>query len=236
MVKLRISNQPAFIIHQYSYSETSLILDVFTRDFGRISLIAKGAKRPYSKLRCVLQLFQPLVISYSGAGEVKTLTQAEWVNGILPIPSKSLISAFYMNELIRESCAKEDPHPELFDSYLSALTEISYSKNIHHTLRQFEKSLLTYMGFGIYWHKDWLSSVDKDEILIYQPNIGFKVKQDNDPSYWPTITKKGLLGIIEDNYNHEPANIKKLLRFMVSQHFSQNLKTKKIVQDLSIYE
>ncbi|MFM2344832.1 MAG: repair protein recO [Pseudomonadota bacterium] len=235
MAKVRVSEQPAFILHQYAYSETSLILDVFTRDFGRVSLIAKGAKRPNSKLRCVLQLFQPLVISYSGGGEVKTLTHAEWVNGILPIPEKSLISAFYMNELIRDACAKEDPHNNLFDSYLYALTEISYLKDINQTLRRFEKSLLTYMGFGIYWNKEWLTEINHDSTLIYQPNIGFKIKKDSDPNHLPTITKESLLGLIDDDYTKQPSMIKKLLRFMVSQHFSTNMKTKKLMQDLSLY-
>jgi hypothetical protein len=91
------------------------------------------------------------------------------------------------------------------------------------------------MGFGIYWHKDWLLDMHKDSLLIYQPNIGFKLKQDNDPNYWPTITKESLLGLIDDDYTNQPSMIKKLLRFMVSQHFNSKLKTKKLIQDLSVY-
>jgi len=236
MGKVRIENQPAFILHQYPYSETSLILDIFTREYGRVNLIAKGAKRPHSALRAVLQIFQPLVINYSGSGEVKTLTKAEWVNGILPIPEKYFISAYYMNELIRESCAKDDAHPEIFNSYLYALTQISFQKNINPILRQFEKSILTHMGFGIYFNKKWIENINDNQLIIYEPNIGFKSRQKNDPKEWPIITKKALVSLINDDYTHQQHMIKQLLRFMISQHFKQNLKTKKLIQELSLYE
>ena len=77
----RIAEQPGFVLHSYPYRETSLVIDVFSRDYGRVALVAKGAKRPHSALRGVLQTFQPLGLSWSGKGEVRTLTTAEWVGG-----------------------------------------------------------------------------------------------------------------------------------------------------------
>src|SRR5437764_15419821 len=86
----RINGQPGFVLHSYPYKETSLIVDMFTRDHGRIGVVAKGAKRPLSKLRGVLQTFQPLSISFSGKSELRTLIDADWVGGMLPIEKTAL--------------------------------------------------------------------------------------------------------------------------------------------------
>ena len=80
MASIRIADEPAFVLHSIPYKETSLILDVFTRQYGRMALIAKGAKRPHSTLRPVLQRFQPLLVSWSGKSELRTLTKSEWVH------------------------------------------------------------------------------------------------------------------------------------------------------------
>ncbi len=241
-MKVRIQNQPAIILHQYSYSETSSILDVFTLQFGRVNLIAKGAKRPNSNLRGVLQLFQPLVISYSGAGDVKTLTHAEWVNGILPIDNSYLISSFYMNELIRNVCAKDDPHESIFNVYITALIELSHlsrgalsqAMDLHCVLRKFEKSLLEHLGFAMSISLDWLNSLHENELLSYKPNIGFVLAQDNQPSEWPVITRQALQALLHNNYVVQPYMVKKLLGFMLAQHFKIRLHSKTLLQDMHL--
>ncbi len=235
MTRVRIQNQPAFVLHQYPYSETSLILDVFTQNYGRCNLIAKGAKRPNSALRSVLQIFQPLIISYSGAGDVKTLTKAEWVNGILPIADKYLISAYYMNELICSGCAKNDAYMELFNSYLIALTEMSLNKEINFILRRFEKEFLLHMGFGIYFNLELINTLDETHLLVYKPNFGFKVRHTLDSSSWPLISKQELLNFIHNDYSSNNVMIKSLLRFMINYHFNKQLKTKKVLQEINKY-
>ena len=92
----KVAGQPAFVLHSYPYKETSLIIDLFTRDFGRVALIAKGAKRPHSQLRGVLQTFQPLSSSWVGKSELRTLTDAEWVGGMLPLQKTALLCGFYL--------------------------------------------------------------------------------------------------------------------------------------------
>lgn len=109
--EFRVAEQPAFVLHSYPYRETSLIVDVLTRDHGRLALVAKGAKRPHSALRGVLQTFQPLLLSWSGKSEVRTLTGAEWVGGMLPLSGDALLCGFYANELLVKFCAREDPQP-----------------------------------------------------------------------------------------------------------------------------
>ncbi len=94
----RVMGQPGFVLHSYPYKETSLIVNVFSREYGRVALIAKGAKRPHSKLRGVLQTFQPLQLSWSGKSEVRTLIGAEWVGGLLPLERSALLCGFYLNE------------------------------------------------------------------------------------------------------------------------------------------
>jgi DNA repair protein RecO (recombination protein O) len=120
----RIVEAPAFVLHSTPWRETSLIVKAFTRDHGIVTLVAKGAKRPYSGLRSVLMVFQPLTLSWSGATEVKTLTQAEVVS-ITPMPGSVMMSGWYMNELLLKLLAIEDAHPRLFDAYSQALLHLA---------------------------------------------------------------------------------------------------------------
>ena len=123
-----IAGQPGFVLHSYPYKETSLIVDMFTRDHGRIGVVAKGAKRPLSKLRGVLQTFQPLSLSFSGKSELRTLIDAEWVGGMLPLEKTALLCGFYLNELLVKLLARDDPHPALFDHYVATLNELAHDE------------------------------------------------------------------------------------------------------------
>jgi len=96
---IRVLDEPAFVLHSIPYKETSLILDVFTRSYGRMALIAKGAKRPHSVLRPVLQRFQPLAVSWTGKSELKTMTRAEWMGGVPPLVGDALLCGFYLKRV-----------------------------------------------------------------------------------------------------------------------------------------
>ncbi|HUG59285.1 MAG TPA: DNA repair protein RecO [Candidimonas sp.] len=120
----RVQDAAGYLLHSAAWRETSLIIQVFTRSHGNIALVAKGAKRPYSVLRPVLSAFQPLALSWSGAGEVKTLTRAECV-GIRPLNGRALMSAWYMNELLLRLLPREDPHPVLYEAYDAALRQLA---------------------------------------------------------------------------------------------------------------
>ena len=111
-------------------------------------MVAKGAKRPYSALRPVLAAFQPLKVSWSGNGEVKTLTRAE-LSGIRPLTGKSLMSAWYMNELLLRLLPREDPHPGLYDAYDAALHALGEGNSAASALRRFEWTLLEQTGYGM---------------------------------------------------------------------------------------
>lgn len=120
----RVQDAAGYMLHSTAWRETSLIIQAFTRSHGIVAMVAKGAKRPYSALRPVLLAFQPLNLSWSGAGEVKTLTRAE-SEGILPLSGRALMSAWYMNELLLQLLPGEDPHAVLFDAYEQALQQLS---------------------------------------------------------------------------------------------------------------
>ncbi|SHI28233.1 DNA repair protein RecO [Pollutimonas bauzanensis] len=120
----RVQDAVGYLLHSAAWRETSLIIQVFTRPYGNVALVAKGAKRPYSALRPVLTAFQPLGLAWSGAGEVKTLTRAECA-GIRPLHGRALMSAWYMNELLLRLLPREDPHPVLYDAYDAALRQLA---------------------------------------------------------------------------------------------------------------
>lgn len=143
----RAADVPAFLLHAAPWRETSLLLQVFTRDYGIVALVAKGAKRPHSMLRPVLHAFQPLLLSWSGAGDVRTLTRADWA-GMLPLSGRAYMSAWYMNELLVRLLPRDDPHPVLFDAYDEALRQLAASTSAVSALRRFEWVLLSETGYG----------------------------------------------------------------------------------------
>jgi DNA repair protein RecO (recombination protein O) len=119
----RYADEPGFVLHRYDWSESSLILDVFTRHFGRVALVAKGAKRPTSQLRPVLLPLQPLLLAWAGDAEVRTLKAAHWRGGhVMPV-GESLLSGTYFNEMLLKLLARDDPHPVLFDGYALAVQQ-----------------------------------------------------------------------------------------------------------------
>jgi DNA repair protein RecO (recombination protein O) len=117
----RISDEPAYVLHRYDWSESSLILEVFTRHQGRIALVAKGAKKPSSSFRPVLLPLQAIQVAYGGDADIRTLKSAEWVSGHVMPTGDALLSGYYLNELLLKLLAREDPHPQLFDAYAATV-------------------------------------------------------------------------------------------------------------------
>jgi DNA repair protein RecO (recombination protein O) len=121
----RTTDELAYVLHRYDWSETSLILDVFTRQHGRLALVAKGAKRPNSQLRPVLLPLQPLLLAWGGDAEVRTLKSAHWCGGhVMPV-GEALLVGTYFNEMLMRLLARDDPHPHLFDGYGKAVEHLA---------------------------------------------------------------------------------------------------------------
>ena len=146
---LRVLDEPAFVLHHYDWSESSRILEVFTRHHGRLALVAKGAKRPTSSLRAVLLPLQPLSLCYGGDAEIRTLKSAEWAGGHVMPRGEALLSGYYLNELLLRLLARDDPHPALFDTYRQTVKILAsgLDNTIAPLLRAFELLLLRDIGF-----------------------------------------------------------------------------------------
>ena len=145
---LRVLETPGYVLHATAWRETSLIVQAFSRDHGWVSMVAKGAKRPHSVLRPALSVFQPLLLSWTGSGEVKTLTRAECA-GVHALPGAAMMSCWYMNELLFRLLPREDPHPGLFDAYVIALQRLAQGQAAAGALRRFEWILLKETGYGL---------------------------------------------------------------------------------------
>lgn len=141
--------QPAYVLTRRPYSNTSLIVELFTLDFGRIAAISKGARGQAGKRGGFLQSFTPLELSWSGRGEVKTLTKVEAKGPCLLTRGRSLYCGFYLNELLSLLVGREDPHGELFAHYALTLGALSGGDELEPLLRRFEVELLNHIGFGV---------------------------------------------------------------------------------------
>lgn len=141
----------AFVLHQWNWSESSLIVDLFTRELGRVAVAAKGAKRPTSNLRAVLLPFQRIAVSIArprgdDAAEVFSLRAAEYAGGSAIVPSAQLMQGFYLNELVLRLLARQDPHRLLFDAYADTLAALASTPEPEAALRAFELVLLRETG------------------------------------------------------------------------------------------
>ena len=162
----RIADEPAFVLHRYDWSESSLILEVLTRHHGRLALVAKGVKRPASSLRPVLLPLQPLKLSFGGDAEIRTLKSAEWVGGHVMPSGAALLSGYYLNELLLQLLARDDPHPALFDVYRQVVQVLASGQEevLQAALRAFELLLLREIGL--------LPSLDGQTLTLHPLNQG----------------------------------------------------------------
>lgn len=171
----RINNTPGFVLHTYPFKETSVVAEAFTREHGRVALIARGARRPGSALRGLVQPFRPLLLSWFGRAEMKTLHAAEWQGG-LPLPQgRSLLVGFYLNELILRLLARGDAHEALYDTYVATLAALAEPAADHaRILRRFEKALLAETGYGARFDRvaETGEAVEPGRSYVYVPEHG----------------------------------------------------------------
>jgi DNA repair protein RecO (recombination protein O) len=242
----RIDGQAAFILHSYAYSETSLIIDVFSRDFGRLPLLARGARRPRSAMRGVLQAFQPLELGWFGAGEVRTLARAEWIGGMPMLGGTALMLGYYLNELLMKLLPREDAHAALFSAYATALQSLAQGLNgsafatTH--LRQFEKALLRELGYGMVLEREAVTgeAVLPDRFYHYLIERGPVLTAPNpemagNQTQGQMIRGKTLLDLAQDDYA-DPRTLSesKLLMRMLINHYlaGQALQSRRVFMEL----
>lgn len=173
----RINNEPGFILHTYPFKETSVVAEVFTRSHGRMALIARGARRPASALRGLMQPFTPLLVSWFGKSELKTLHAAEWQGGLMAPQGRALMCGFYLNELLLRLLARGDAHELLYDRYVDTLEQLAgeaCSTDYERILRRFEKNLLSEIGYGATFDVDADDGtpIEASVRYVFQPERG----------------------------------------------------------------
>ena len=144
----RVDNEAGFILHTRHYRETSLIVEILSRNHGRLALVARGALRPMSSIKSRLLGFQPLLLSWFGKGSLRTLHAAEWQGGDLRLQGRALMCGFYLNELLLKLLPTDDPHERLYDRYAQTLAALAGGNEAEPILRRFELDLLSELGYA----------------------------------------------------------------------------------------
>jgi len=177
----RYADEPAFVLHRYDWSESSLILELFTRNHGRIALIAKGAKRPTSSLRAVLLPLQPIHVAFGGDAEIRILRSAEWLGGHVMPTGEALLSGYYLNELLLALLARDDAHPQLFDCYANVVEVMASAHGalLQAALRTWELVLLREIGLLPSLDSETLTmqALQPDTPYVLVPEGGLRVAQ-----------------------------------------------------------
>ncbi len=180
----RVVDEPAYVLQAFDWSESSLIVEVLTRNFGRITLVAKGAKRPSSNFRPILLPLQIIKVAYSGDAQIRTLKSATWGGGTVMPKGEALLSGFYLNELILRLLQRDDPHPALFDIYSQTVSILSTQDDSVKApaLRSFELLLLQDLG----WLPDFkrqtltLQPLRDDDLYIWIAEAGLREVGDSE--------------------------------------------------------
>jgi DNA repair protein RecO (recombination protein O) len=191
LMSKRIVDEPAYVLHRYDWSESSLILEVLTRHHGRIALVAKGAKKPSSNFRPILLPLQPLHLAFGGDAEIRTLRSSEWMGGHVMPTGEALMAGYYLNELLIRLLARDDPHPALFDAYALTVHIIAQEgrsseslQTLEVALRAFELMLLREIGFlpSLKSQTANLADLQEDIAYVLIPEGGLRAAHAEDRS------------------------------------------------------
>lgn len=231
---MRVETQVAYILHKRAFRDTSQILDVFTREHGRISLMSRGSRGEKSKTKGLLQIFKPLLISWQGRGEMPFLNKVEMADIKAPVlTGKSQISAMYVNELLVYLLHKNDVHEDIFDQYHDCLYALKDSDNIEFVLRLFEKELLQSLGFGLNLVVDADSgeAVREGAYYAYHFEHGPVLCDQQRQLKNPVLSGGSLLSFDKNEMTsaQQKSEIKQLMRYVLSGHLGhKKLKSREL--------
>lgn len=233
----RQDNQPVFVLHTYPFKETSLVVELFSRDFGRVAAVAKGARRPRSAMRGMLQSFQPLRGTWSGKNELRNLHSLEWGEGLLLLQGQALMCGFYMNELLLRLLPREDAHETLFDYYAQTLRLLAQIEDNPITLRRFELAMLQEMGYAVpLTHDEEGRAVEAERAYFYIPERGAcEVQAKTAQQSGVQLAGKTLLDMARDDYAdvQTQQQSKQLMRVLLGHYLGEKpLHTRQLLMDL----
>jgi DNA repair protein RecO (recombination protein O) len=236
----RVQLEPAYVLHYRAYRDTSRILELFTRDHGRITLFARGvrgAKRAASSLTSILQPFHRVLISYSSRGEAGQLTHAEFDGAFRELPPGRALSGFYLNELLLRLFERHDGHPEVFDLYDRILTQLkTESSDEAALLRVFEKRLLEFLGYGLSLDREATTGapVLAEAKYRYVPERGL-VTAEGVAEREMTFSGESLLALHAEDLKdvERKADARRLLKAVLDEYLSgRGLRSREVLRDL----
>ncbi len=237
------NNQPVYVLHTYPFKETSLVVELFSQQFGRIAAVAKGARRPHSAMRGMLQSFQILDGAWSGKNELKTLHSLDWSAGLTLLKGEALMCGFYMNELLLRLLPREDAHENLFEYYqatLKTLTEnAELTNNVATILRRFELKLLQEMGYAVPLLLDENDGdIDANKSYRYEAEYGaceFGGNKIGMQKNSVQLSGKTMLDMARDDYSdlQTQSQSKQLMRYLLAHYLGDKpLHTRQLLIDL----
>ena len=221
---MRIQDQPAYILHRRAFRDTSQILEVITPEYGRMSLMSRGSRGAKSRLKSILQPFIPLIVGWSGKGEMPSLTSAETQTvKAINLKGKALPSAFYINELLMKLFHKHDVNEDIYQLYESIIQLLSDGHEIEPVLRLFEKQLLEALGFGLNLQikADMnLPVVASEEYAYYLEHGPVEISTVHDEAYITRLSGESLIALDTNNLNTEQSlkDAKRLMRSILNYY------------------
>ena len=230
----RQDNRPVYVLHTYPFKETSLVVELFSKEFGRIAAVAKGARRPHSAMRGMLQSFQMLSGAWSGKNELKTLHSLDWSAGLTLLKGEALMCGFYMNELLLRLLPREDAHEALFEYYTNTIQTLTNGADLATTLRRFELKLLQEMGYAV----PLLQDENGLEILAnntYRYEAEYGACELKATKNGVQLSGKTLLDMAHDDYAESltQSQSKQLMRYLLMHYLGDKpLHTRQLLIDL----
>jgi len=235
MTARRVQNQPAWLLHHRPFRDSSRILDILSRDHGRLSLVARGSRSAKSKLKGILRPFLPLQLSWVIRSDLGTLTGAEMNGAPIALTGDSLLSAYYLNELLLNLLHRHDPQPEIFDAYHTTINDLNGRQDVATVLRRFEMELLRLLGYALNLDHD----TDTGNPL--NPDLQYEYRIEQGPV--PVVNRDGpmvftgseLIAVAREEFS-DPATLKhagRLLRHVIAWHLDgKELKSRKVLKEL----
>lgn len=227
----------AFVLHQRPYRETSLLLDVFTADYGRLSLVARGLRHSKRRQNRPVQLFQPFWLNWFGKGDLLTVNKIEITGAPFCLQGQAILCGLYINELIVRLLERHHPEPLVFNAYLQILTELQQAGQPEQALRIFEKRLLEALGYGLDLQHDQLGeSIVEHRHYSYQPDRGLLPCAENHPER--IISGSSLLQLQQEQLTH-PGSLneaKHLMRLVINYYLDgKPLKSRQLFAEMQRY-
>ena len=225
-----------YVLHSYSWRETSLIVEMWLPNYGRIPMVAKGVRRPRSLYRGLLQPFQPLLVDWLGRGELKILKSVEWLPHQMRMRGLSIFCGFYLNELLWRLLQREDPHPHLFAHYEKALEDLAMGKESNELiLRRFELVLVRELGYALNFESNLLSDreIKSEDSYVFVPEQGFCLAHGLGQRYHGSV----LLALLRGDFSESQTLLqsKGLMRTVLNHLLgSTELNSRRVLQELSV--